>query len=93
MLTRYFQKVWLVQELRSGRVPDHEIASKIRVTPFFLREYVDAARSYSRSAIEGCLSALLTADETLKSTSVDPKVVMTLLLHHCMAGRRQEEPA
>lgn len=84
-LTRYFQKLWLLQELQSRKVDDAQIASLLRVGPFFLREYRDAARTYSSGEIESAFQGLLEADQRLK-LSGDPVTVMTLLIVQIVRG-------
>jgi DNA polymerase-3 subunit delta len=78
MLTRYFQKLWLLKEL-SGK-EGAELASLLGVSPFFLRDYLEAARNFSDREIEACFGSLLETDERLK-LSADPILMMTLLLH------------
>ncbi len=84
MLTKYFQKLWLLKELRTGGSSEFELAAKLRVPQFFLREYFAGTDNYSRSQIEDCFAALLEADEALKSSNGSEKLVMTLLLYRCL---------
>ena len=80
MLTRYFQKVWLIQELLSMETPEAQIATAIGVNPYFVKEYAAAGKSFSSPQILDCFSALANADEHLKSSSLDQKTVMTVLM-------------
>lgn len=84
-LTRYFQKLWLLQELQSKRIDDAQIASMLRIGPFFLKEYRDAARTYSSRELELAFQSLLDADQQLK-LSGDPVTVMTLLILRIIKG-------
>ncbi|MBI4546335.1 MAG: DNA polymerase III subunit delta [Ignavibacteriae bacterium] len=81
MLTRYFQKLWMLQEMNGKTASQNQLAAGIGVSPFFLREYLDASGKYPALQIEQCFQALTKADETLKSTSTDPNLVMTLLVY------------
>jgi len=81
MLTRYFQKLWLLQELQHNTSSEYQLAATLRMSSFFVRDYIHAARKYSSSQIEHCIKILTEADETLKFTTQDPKLVMTLLLY------------
>lgn len=80
MLTRYFQKLWVLPSLRRQSLARYELASQLSVNPFFLREYVAAAERFSAEEIERSFAALIEADETLKSSG-EPKLVMTMLIH------------
>jgi len=81
MLTRYFQKLWLLKDYPKGAPAGAEIASALGVSAFFAREYIEAARLYSASQIEKCFSALSRTDEAFKYSNPDKKLAMTLLLH------------
>ncbi len=85
MLTRYFEKVWRVQELRQQGTADGQIASAIGVSPFFVREFAEASQRFSVGEVEGCFAALLEADEALKTSKGQPQVVMTLLVYRLIA--------
>lgn len=81
MLTRFFQKLWIVPALRRQTKSEYELASALQVSPFFVREYMGAAQQFTLERIERALHALCEADQTLKSTQEDPKLVMTTLLY------------
>lgn len=83
MLTRYFEKLWLLREMAAP--DDQAIASALGVSPYFAREYRDAARNFSGSQIEDCFSALVQADEALKSSG-NAKVTLTLMLYRIVNG-------
>jgi len=78
MLTRYFQKLWLLKELTGKETA--ELASLLQVSPFFLRDYQEASRNFGDREIEACFGSLLETDERLK-LSGDPTLLMTLLLY------------
>ncbi len=80
-LTKYMQKIWLAQELRGKQTSEYQLAADLGVSPFFVKDYIEAARRYLSDELEKCFDALLQADLTLKSTSSDPKYVMTMLLY------------
>lgn len=76
MLTSYFVSLLKVQELKRKGTPDREIASEIRVTSFFVREYVDAAGEYSRREIEDSFCRLARADERMKTSGEDHRQIL-----------------
>ncbi len=80
MLTRYFQKLWVLQELVSGKIPEAQIPSRMGVHPFAFREYLAASKNYTGDELRECFAALLEADETLKSSPLDERLTMTMLI-------------
>ena len=79
MLDRYFQKLWKLLTCRS--LGKYEIAKRIGVSSYFVREYTSSLRTFDRSAIENAFSALLAADYELKGGAEgEPSLVITLLL-------------
>ena len=81
MLTKYFQKVWVLQELKKTSSNSYQLATTIGVNLRFFQEYLIACKNYASSQLENCFIALVRTDSILKSTTQDPKLVMTLLLH------------
>ncbi|MBI1805440.1 MAG: DNA polymerase III subunit delta [Ignavibacteria bacterium] len=92
MLTRYFQKLWLLQELRIDHPNDGKLSALLGVNPFFVREYLEAARRYPSDHLERCFEALVTADESLKSTGAGPKFVLTLMFFQILRPQQQLQP-
>jgi len=80
MLTRYFQKLWLAQELLSQKESERQFASSLGISSSYVREYTVSARKYSPSRIKQSFFRLAEADEALKTSVLDPKTVMTVLL-------------
>ena len=81
MLTRYFQKLWLLQEMRTAQNSDYQLASVLGVSPFFVGEYAAAAKKFSSDQIKQCFVALIETDEALKTSSMDQRLAMTLLVY------------
>jgi DNA polymerase-3 subunit delta len=88
MLTRYFQKLWLAQELLAKNIAEGQIASALGTSPFFAKEYVAAARKFPTNRLTQCFAALLEADEMLKSSRMENSIIMTLLIHKLVRGER-----
>jgi DNA polymerase-3 subunit delta len=81
MLTRYFTLIWKVQDMLRHGAPESEIIAATRISPYYFKEYVEAARRFSPSQIENSFAALLDADVQLKSTSPDPTHLMEMLVY------------
>lgn len=87
VLTTYFMKLWRLTLCQAQRLPEKAIAARIGVPPYFLQEYVQAARRYELPAIRSVLAALLAADAELKGESErDPHLVAHLLLRQITAA-------
>jgi DNA polymerase-3 subunit delta len=82
MLTRFFSLLWKVHDMRRRGVPPLAQASEAGLAPFQLKEFTEAAVHHDVADIERSFGALVEADEQLKSTSMDPKVVMEVLMVH-----------
>jgi len=81
MLTRHFNTLWKLTELKRMRKSEKDIAAIVQISPYFIREYLAQVDNYPATKIENCFQYLIEADETLKTTATDPKVVMSLLIH------------
>ena len=85
VLNAYFDKLWKLQVANAERMSNTEVARRIGVSPYFAKEYVFAARRFSRGAIERAFAALLAADHELKGGSRRaPRLIITLLLRQLM---------
>jgi DNA polymerase-3 subunit delta len=81
MLTRYFNLVWKVQDMIKHGESDTEIIAATRISPYYFKDYAEAARRFSSSQIENSFGLLLDADVQLKSTSPDPYHLMEMLVY------------
>ena len=93
MLTRYFQKLWLVQELLSRKESEYELAASVGISPAYVKEYTNAARRYSQSHLQSCFFRLAETDEALKSSAMDHRTAMTVLLYGLVRGEEFAPPA
>jgi DNA polymerase-3 subunit delta len=82
MISKYFQKLWLLHDPSNRLVPEVKLAAAIGIYPGFLKEYQLAAHNYSPGQLKYCFIELVKADENLKSSVLDPATAMTLLLYH-----------
>jgi DNA polymerase-3 subunit delta len=89
MLTRYFVTLWKMAELKHQGASPQELARDLKINPYFLREYQEALRHYSKPQIEQAFGTLARADESIKTTTLKPKQVMQVLLVR-LAGTQEE---
>lgn len=90
MLTSYFVTLLKLHDLSLKGSSDRELASEARVHPFFLKEYLEAVRTYPRSEIENAFGILARADERVKTSSGDDGSVLHAMLIELL--HVQEEP-
>jgi len=81
MLTRYFNLVWKVQDMLRHGAPETEVIAATRISPYYFKDYAEAARRFSSSQIEHSFGILLDADVQLKSTSPDPYHLMEMMVY------------
>lgn len=96
MLTRYFERLWIILDCLSRKVGRQEIAAALKFTPkqmYFLDEELRTAKSFSLSEIENGFRALARADERLKTSNGSVLVVITLLLHTLIHAETAHTPS
>ncbi|MCX6120678.1 MAG: DNA polymerase III subunit delta [Ignavibacteriales bacterium] len=81
MLTRYFHLVWKVQDMIRHGASEPEVIAATRISPYYFKDYAEAARRFSSLQIENSFRVLLEADVQLKSTSPDPYHLMEMLVY------------
>ena len=86
LLSAYVTKLWKLTGCLASGTPESQWAGQIGVPPFFLREYVQAARRFGAGPIRNAFEALLAADLELKGGSYrDERLILTLALRRAAA--------
>lgn len=91
MLTRFFTTFLRISELRQHRVPESQYSAELRMSPYFLKQYLVYHANFSSQHIEIAFRRLLAADTELKSSSADPHLVMDLLVYSLVRGTTEKE--
>jgi len=85
VLTAYFTKLWKLTDCQSRRLSEKEMAARIGVSPYFIKEYLFSLRRFNPEAIERAFSTLLAADYELKGgRNRSERLVMDLMLRRLM---------
>ncbi|MDR3609178.1 MAG: DNA polymerase III subunit delta [Ignavibacteriaceae bacterium] len=79
MLTKYFTGLSRVDEMNQ-KIPDAVAARIVGTHPFFYKNYQSARKIFSDKDLFRSISALLNADILLKTTTIDPKSIFTVLI-------------
>ncbi len=86
VLTSYFIKLWRLASCRKQRLSEKEMASKIGVSPFFIKEYLECLRRIDEKALNRAFRALLAADYELKGgSSRSERLILNLMLRRMMS--------
>lgn len=85
MLTRYFTGIARVGELTKTNVPIPQAARIVGTHQFYYKDYQYARKVYSDKDLAVAFRALLNADLAIKTTSVDDKNIMTILISEILA--------
>lgn len=80
MLTRYFTGLTKVSELTDLNLTDQQAAGIVGTHPFYYKDYKYARKLFSDKDIINASRALLKADINIKSTSIDDKSLVTILI-------------
>lgn len=80
MLNKYFTSLARLNELIKNKVSEQAIARIVSTHPFYLKEYYNARKVYSDKDIANAFTALLKADISLKTTSIDDQTLLSLLI-------------
>ncbi len=92
MLTKYFQKLWMIQGTTSTGQSDFQLSSAIGVSPSYVAEYRSAARHWTGDEIEQCFSALVNADLQLKTSQGEMRVILTTALFRMLNRESGRQP-
>ncbi len=85
MLTRYFTQLARLNELRAKASSEFEVARSIGTHQFYLKDYIKARSRYSDEDLYNAVKALLKADLSIKTSTVEPKVLVTILLEEILS--------
>jgi len=80
MLTRYFTSLSKVTELISKNMPDQAAARIVGTHPYYYKGYIKARTLFPDEKLLEVFRALLKADISIKTTNLDDKTLITILI-------------
>ncbi len=80
MLNKYFTGLARLDELTKQNTNEFQIARILNTHPFYLKDYYAARKIYTDINLANAFSALLKADISLKTTSVDNQTLLSILI-------------
>jgi DNA polymerase III delta subunit len=89
-LLRQLRQIWRAKELVTAGVPRAELPGAIGVPPFALEEILGPAKRMTVPALKRGFDQLYRADRLLKSSRVEPELIITRLVRELaeQLGRR-----
>lgn len=80
MLNKYFSSLARLSELTANKTPEQAIARIVGTHPYFLKDYHEARKIYTDLQLSNSFTALLKADLSVKSTSIDNYTLLSILI-------------
>jgi DNA polymerase-3 subunit delta len=80
MLNKYFTSLARLNELTAANTNEFQVARIMSTHPFYLKDYHSARRVYSDKNLTDAFSALLKADLSIKTSSLDDYTLLSVLI-------------
>lgn len=80
MVNKYFTSLARLNELTATNTNEFQVARIMGTHPFYLKDFHHARRNYSDKNLVSAFSALLKADISVKSTSIDDRTLLAILI-------------
>jgi len=80
MLNKYFTSIARLDELTKANTNEFQVARIMGTHPFYLKDYQSARRMYSDKHLTDAFSALLKADLSIKTTSLEDYTLLSVLI-------------
>jgi len=80
MLTRYFLTLSRIEEVVNKNLSSFAAAKELGILEWTYKDYISARKNYSERQLGTAVDALLKADVSIKTTSIDDKTVISVLL-------------
>jgi DNA polymerase-3 subunit delta len=94
LLSAYAMRLWRLTGCLAQGLPEADMARQIGVPPYYLKDYVQAARRLGPGRIRQVFEALLAADAELKGASHrDERMILTLALRAMTSVPKARPPA
>ncbi len=85
MLTRYFSTLWKLYELRKTEKDPKKLANSLQLSPYHIREYLNQLDKFKESEIKNAFKYLIEADELIKTSPIDSRIVLTQMVYKIVA--------
>lgn len=87
LLTSYFSKLWILTSCQRQSFSEKEMASRIGIPPFYIKEYLNTLRRFDAPALATAFRTLAAADFELKGgSSRNERLILMLALRRIIGG-------
>jgi DNA polymerase-3 subunit delta len=86
MLTRYFTMLWKLYELKKVESDPKKLANSLQISQYHIKEYLYHLSKFKEAEIKNAFKYLIEADELIKTSPVDEKVVLSQMIYKIIAG-------
>lgn len=88
ILSAFFTKLWKLTVCQERRLGEKEMAARIGVSPYYIKEYISGLQNYDLTSIERAFGVLTAADYELKGGAQrSESLIMQLLLNQLVSGK------
>lgn len=87
MLTRYFSTLWKLHELRKTEKDPKKLAESLQLSHYHIREYLHQLDKFKEKGIKNAFKYLIEADELIKTSPIDSKVVLSQMIYKIINGK------
>ena len=89
LLTREYNLLWQVKELKEQGFGRDEIASQLKIRPYFMGQYLQNASVYTREELLAILESCAGAEESFKTGKMDRQLAVELLIFRASADNKK----
>lgn len=80
LVGREFNQLYQIKELLELKNQPPEIASKVKIPPYYIKKYIDQSRKFSKDYLRSALEACARADEDIKYGKITDELSVELLV-------------
>ena len=77
-------KQWQFTQLKRENLDDKSIASALKTSPYFLKDYHRVLKNYSSNQLKKSLQTIYRSDKKTKTSSADPKRILEFAVHEIL---------
>jgi DNA polymerase III subunit delta len=85
-LSRHFRQLWRVREMQEQKASQADISKEVGINTFFLGEYLQQAKNFSRGDLKGIFEQLYRCDLASKTGGGQPYTLMHSLVYAICGG-------
>lgn len=80
LVAKQFNQLYQIKELLELRYPPKEIASKVKIHPYYIDKYINQSKKFDKASLRRALEACAKADEDIKLGKLKDELSVELLV-------------